>query len=88
MNRLHITIFAVILLFSQWGSADHVYHLHDSAEVCDYCLSAHALDHAISSVTQYVFTPSFQQFQPELLWMPVSSNDIHYYSVRAPPRFI
>lgn len=88
MNRLHITVFAVILLFSQWGSADHVYHEHDAAEACVYCLSAQALDHAIASATPPVFPPSFQQFQPELLCMSVFSIDILHYSVRAPPRFI
>ena len=88
MNRLHITIFALILLLSQWGNIDHVYHLHDSAAACDYCLSAHVLDHAIVPTASIVFTPSFHQLRLESAGLTVSRNNFRYYPVRAPPRFI
>ena len=88
MNRLHITIFALILLLGQWGSFDHAYHQHDSGEACDYCLSAQALDHAITPAMPFVFAPSFQQFQPEPIWKHISNSSVRYYAVRAPPRFI
>lgn len=88
MNRLHLTIFALLLLLGQWGSFDHAYHEHDSGEACDYCLSAQALDHAITPAIQFVFTPSFEEFQPHLTKQNLSSNTVRYYAARAPPRFL
>lgn len=88
MNRLHITIFALLLLLGQWGSFDHAYHQHDSGEVCDFCLSAQALDHAISASTPLVFATSFQIFQPRSHQLHTSDNSFHYFTARAPPRFI
>lgn len=88
MNRLYLTIFAFILLLGQWGSFDHAYHQHDTGEVCDYCLSAQALDHAIVPAIQFVFTPSFEEFQPDLTKQHTSSSRVRYYAARAPPRFL
>ena len=88
MNRLHITILVLVRLLSQWGGLEHDYHVHDSSDVCDYCLGAQALDHAISSTVSIAFSPSYNQFQPELSGLVISLNNIRYYSVRAPPRFI
>lgn len=88
MHRLHITLFALIILLGQWGGIDHAYHEHDTGEVCDFCLSAQALDNAITPALQFVFTPSFHQFQPELVLGYVSKNNARYYAARAPPPFI
>lgn len=88
MNRLHITVLAIVLLLSQLGSVNHVYHDHDVSEVCDFCLSAHVLDQGFSPTTQFAITPCSHQFQIELVSLTDSSNDARYYSVRAPPRFI
>jgi len=88
MNRLYTTVFVFILLLSQWGSLDHVYHVHDSAEVCDFCLSAQALDHGALHTASIVFTPSHHQSPPELVRLTVFRNNVRYFSVRAPPHFI
>jgi len=88
MNRLHLTIFALILLLGQWGNIDHAYHEHDSGEVCDFCLSAQALDHAITPAIQCVFAPSFHQTLSQQVQGYVSANGARYYAARAPPRFI
>lgn len=88
MKRLYIPVFVLVLLLTQWGSLAHDYHIHDSGEGCDYCLSAHALDYAISPSGQHFFESSFSQLQPEKVWLRTSKNGFHYYIARAPPRFI
>lgn len=88
MNRLTPTIFAFILLLGQWGSFDHAYHQHDTGEVCDFCLSAQVLDHAIAPAIHFVFTPSFEVFQANLTKQLSANSTARYYAARAPPRFI
>ena len=88
MNRLYMPVFVLLILLAQWGSLNHAYHVHESGDVCDYCLSAQALDHVITSTIQFVFASSFQQFQSEQMREDASIQSVRYYAVRAPPRFI
>jgi hypothetical protein len=88
MKHLYIPILVLVLLLTQWGSLDHDYHVHDSGESCDYCLSAHALDHAVTPTLLNIFESSFIQFQSHQLSEVVSKKSFRYYAVRAPPRFI
>lgn len=88
MKRLHFIILTAILLLSQWGSIDHVYHEHIAGEVCDFCISAQPLDNAVSSSFQS--TPLAKQTQkPVVLAQELTSKSIaRYYAARAPPRLI
>ena len=88
MNRLHITFLALLLLLGQWGSFDHLHHAHDSGEVCDYCLQAQGLDHAVVPVTQHIAVKFSHQSQPAQVYASTSDSPLRYYSVRAPPRSI
>ena len=88
MNRLHITALVLVLLLSQWGSIDHVYHVHDTAEVCDYCLSAQVLDHAVTSIDQIPVVSPFFQYQPGQASLSVFENGFNHYAARAPPQYI
>lgn len=88
MNRLYMPIFVLFLLLAQWGSFDHAYHMHDSGDVCDYCLTAQALDHAATPTIQLVFVPSYHLTRAEQAWGYVSINRARYFEARAPPRFI
>lgn len=88
MKRLHYIIFTAILLLSQWGSTDHVYHEHVAGEACDYCINAQPLDNVVSS--SYQSAPLIKQTQkPFVLVQESTSKSItRYYAVRAPPRLI
>jgi len=88
MSRLYITVLALILLLGQWSSIDHAYHQHDSAEACDYCLSAQTLDHAATPATLFVFAPSFKVFKSDLISELTFKSHFRYFAARAPPRFI
>ncbi len=88
MKRLHAPILVVVLLLTQWGVLNHDYHIYDSADNCDFCLSAHALNYAHTPVLQFVFEPTFFRYQPNQTWNSVSKNGIRLYAARAPPRFI
>lgn len=88
MSRLYLLTFAFIMLLGQWGSLDHAYHQHDTGEVCDYCISSQALDHAIAPITLLVLTPSFEDFQPEQTEHQIANSHVRHYTVRAPPRFL
>ena len=88
MKILYIPAFVLVLLLTQWGSLAHDYHIHDASEGCEYCLSAHAFDHAVSPAEQTFFEPSFSQFQPVNLCLGAFTTSFHYYAARAPPRFI
>lgn len=88
MKRQYILIFAVILLLTQWGSLGHDFHIHDSAESCDYCLSAQALDHAVTPAVQKYFDHSFHYFYTESVFVSANNTGFRHYSARAPPRFI
>lgn len=85
MKRLHYVIFTAILLLSQWGSIDHVYHEHTAGEICDYCIGSQPFDNAVSHSFQSApFVKQIQQ--PELLAKGFTSKNItRYYAVRAPP---
>ena len=88
MKRLNLIILTVTLLLSQMGMLDHVYSEHDSGEVCDYCLSAPSLDHAITSSVQTDFSNNASQQHNELTQESLSANAIRFYAARAPPRLI
>lgn len=88
MKRLHLIIFTVALLFSQWGTIDHVYTHHTAGDVCDYCVSAKSFDHAVTSSFQV--THVIKQAQSPVVSAQASIEKIasRYYASRAPPRFI
>ena len=88
MKRLHFIILTAILLLSQWGSIDHVYHEHIAGEVCDYCIAAQPTDNAVSNSFQTI--PLVKQIQKTVvLVQELSTKSVtRYYAVRAPPRLI
>jgi len=88
MKYLYMPILVAILLLVQWGVLGHDFHIHDTAETCDYCVSAHALDHAVTSTEQAVSVSPILQYQPEQAWVSASINSFYHYAARAPPRFI
>lgn len=88
MKRLHFIILSAFLLFSQWGSIDHVYHVHTAGEVCDYCISAQPLGHAVSDSAKTIVVVKQTFAQPELTQAPISKSFTPGYAARAPPRYI
>lgn len=88
MKRLYLPILLLVLLLTQLGSLAHESHIHDSAENCDYCLSAKVLDHAVTPAIQGVIPSSSFQSLAEPAWMGRSEKGFHYYTARAPPHFI
>lgn len=88
MKRLHLIIFTITLLLSQWGSIDHVYHDHIAGEVCDFCITAKSFDNAVTSSFQATTLTKQTQQVDILLQASISQSVTRYYSVRAPPRLI
>jgi len=88
MKRQYMPMLVAILLLTQWGVLGHDFHIHDTAEVCDYCLSAHALDHAVTSTDQTPIVSPLFQYQPDQASVNVFENGFYHYAARAPPRFI
>jgi len=88
MKRLHLIFLILVLLFSQGSSLDHIYHDHKNGEVCDYCLSAQPLDHAVTTSIQPFLSIKKPQWQAEPAKLFITKSNIRYYAVRAPPRFI
>ncbi|MCW9047769.1 MAG: hypothetical protein OQK46_06785 [Gammaproteobacteria bacterium] len=88
MKRLYLSFFLVVFLLTQWGSLGHDYHIHDPGESCDYCLSAHALDHAVMPAIENLFGHSFLHFHTESVFVSAINTGFQHYSARAPPRFI
>ncbi len=88
MKRLNLIILTVTLLLSQMGMLDHAYSEHDSREVCDYCVSAPSLDHAITSSVQTDFSNNASQQHNELAQESLSVNTLRFYAARAPPPLI
>lgn len=88
MKRLHFIILTVTLLLSQWGSIDHAYHAHKSGEVCDYCIGAQSLDHAVISTVQSIAVVKQTPVQEEQNQTSLTKTFTRYYAARAPPRFI
>lgn len=88
MKRLHFIILATTLLLSQWGSIDHAFHAHQVGEVCDYCISAKALDHTVSSEIKDAVVVKQTFIQAELAQTSISKSFTPHYAARAPPRFI
>lgn len=88
MKRLHLIFLTLFLLLGQLGSLDHVYHEHESGEVCDYCLGAQSLDHAVTVSHTSVTPISISQSLHELTHEFFPGKTSRYYAARAPPRFI
>ena len=88
MKLLHLIFLTLVLLFAQGSSLDHIYHDHKNGEVCDYCLSAHPLDHAVTTSIQSFLSIKKLQWQAEPAKVFITESNIRYYAVRAPPRFI
>jgi hypothetical protein len=88
MKRLHYIFLIFFLVLGQWGSLDHAYHDHETSEVCDYCLSAQPLDHAVTTFTQPVISTGDPQWHDESAIELITKYTIHHYAARAPPRFI
>ena len=88
MKRLHLIIFTVALLLSQWGTIDHVYTHHTAGEVCDYCVSAKSFDHAVISSFQITHVSKQTQTPAVLAQASIEKIASRYYATRAPPRFI
>jgi len=78
----------LVLLFAQGSSLDHIYHDHKNGEVCDYCLSAQPLDHAVTTSIQLFLSIKKPQWQTEPAKVLFTESNIRYYAARAPPRFI
>jgi len=88
MKRLNQIILAATLLLSQMGMLDHVYTEHQSGELCDYCISAPSLDHAITSLVQTDFSNNVSQQHNEPTQESLFAKAIRFYAARAPPRLI
>lgn len=88
MKRLCMITLSLVLLLSQWGSLAHAYHVHKPGDVCDYCLSAHPLDHSITATVQTVSLNSSPELHDELLQDLTAASHVSYYTARAPPGFI
>lgn len=88
MKNLYLSILVVVLLLTQWGSLAHDYHVHDSAETCDYCLSAQALDNAVTPELQSFSGHSSFLTHTKKVFVTVTKSGFYNYSARAPPRFI
>ena len=88
MKRLYIPIFVMVLLLTQSGVITHDLHIHNSAENCDVCLSAHAFDSTLTPlILVFIRSPIFHQ-QAQIASVSVDNNRFYNYSARAPPRFI
>lgn len=88
MKSLNLLVLAITLLLSQLGTLDHVYSEHQSGEVCDYCISAPSLDHAITNSVQTHFSNNASQQHNEQTQETLSASAIRFYAARAPPRLI
>jgi len=88
MKQLHLIFLTLFLLLGQWSSLEHDYHDHESGEICDYCLNAQPLDHAVTNSVELGISNEPTHQQDELAQEFISKSNIRYYSVRAPPRFI
>jgi len=86
MKNLYLSILAVLLL-TQWGDLSHDYHVHDSAETCDYCLSAQALDHAVTPELLSFSDQAVSLNSTETVFVSVTKSGFYNYTARAPPRF-
>lgn len=88
MKRLHFILLTAFLLFSQWGSIDHVHTKHVAGEVCDFCIQAKSFDHAVSSSFQSILVSKQTQQAETLLVASTSQSVTRHYAARAPPRFL
>ena len=88
MKRLHFTILAITLLLSQWGSIDHLYHAHQSGEVCDYCVSAQPLENAVNSGESSIVVVKATSVQADQTQTTYAESFTRHYAARAPPRLI
>lgn len=88
MKRLYFTVFAITLLLSQWGSIDHLFHAHQSGEVCDYCVSAQSLENAVSSGEHSIAVVKATTVQEEQTQIVYAESFTRHYAARAPPRLI
>ena len=87
MKRLHLIILAITLLLSQMSMLDHAYSEH-AGEVCDYCISAPSLDHALSNTLKTNFSNNATQLLAELAQSSHLISTLRFYTARAPPRLI
>jgi hypothetical protein len=87
MKRIHLIVFALVLILGQWSSLEHAYHEHNSNEVCDYCLSIKPLDNAATNSAQAFVSNQISHNQDELTSGFIPSNLIRHFSVRAPPLY-
>ena len=88
MKRLYLAVFLVVLLLTQLGSLGHDYHIHDSGDVCEYCISAQGLDHVITPAVSSVTVPTSHYLQTEISRVVIFNSVLRGYAARAPPRFI
>jgi len=88
MKRLYLISLTLVLLLAQLGSLEHVYHEHNNSEVCDYCLSAQPLDHAVTTPVQSFLSQNNPQWYDGAVTVFITVSDIQYYAARAPPQFI
>jgi hypothetical protein len=86
MKRLHYIFLIFFLVLGQWGSLDHDHYDHEASEICDYCLNAQSLDHAVATSTQPVIPTGDTQCSDEPAVELIDKYTIHYYVARAPPR--
>lgn len=88
MKRLYIISLTLLLLLSQLGAIDHVFHEHSSGEACEYCIGSQPLDHAVSH--SFLIHQHSSDTASLICDTPrtVSNVAFHYYRGRAPPRYI
>ncbi|MCU7803913.1 MAG: hypothetical protein KZQ82_17200 [Candidatus Thiodiazotropha sp. (ex Lucinoma annulata)] len=85
MNKLQLTLLALLILISQGLWADHLYHEHDQGEVCEVCLVAHSQDHFVAPS---VFSISINQIFTGVITVAsagLTARATGYCCIRAPP---
>jgi len=88
MKKRILIILTLLVLFGQWANLEHAYHEHSHGEICEYCLSAQPLDHAVvDSANSFTLAKGANTLQTGFKESTPIFN-IRYYSSRAPPRSI
>jgi len=88
MRSLFISILAVFFLFAQLDLTLHTYENHKDGQICELCVSASQLSHALHSQTAYVTLDIAFGYTDNFANSGKTHNRQYFYTPRAPPIYL
>lgn len=81
-------LFLTLFVVGQWELIEHVYEDHPDETLCELCLAANSLDHAIHSQSAELQLEVQAQSGETIATTPYAQAHVRYYAARAPPYFL